>query len=89
MDPIAAAKEISNEAAQLVDTLENEKGGTTSTGSIPTYSSSTTSCEVDPETGVVTLVTKLYPGETPIPPAPEETVEEPVQETPPGQVPAQ
>jgi len=64
---LALAKEISNEAAQLAESLEAQGNG----GSTPeptNYSSSVTSCEVDPATGNITLKVTLYPGATPIEP---------------------
>lgn len=101
MDVIAQAKEISNEAAQLAESLEQTGTVPTGTTAVTQYSSSTNSCEVDPETGVITLITKLFPGDTPIVPEPAEEVTpaapvpaapaggEDGQELPPGQVPAQ
>jgi len=104
MDPIAQAKEISNEAAQLAESLEQAGQVPTGTAKVTQYSSSTNSCEVDPETGVITLTTKLFPGDAPIQPEPvpgEAEAVPPVvppaetapgegdQELPPGQVPAQ
>lgn len=70
------AKKAANEAAQAVEALEaeeaSEPGTTTGTGTTPTqYSSSVTSCTVDPVTGVISLAVDLYPGENPIVPVPE------------------
>jgi hypothetical protein len=70
MKPIDQAKQIANESNQLVESLEAETGVAVPGGQFTNYSSSTNSCTVDPETGVITLTTQLFPGDTPIEPAP-------------------
>lgn len=68
------AKKAANEAAQAVEALEAEEASEpgTTTGTTPTqYSSSVTSCTVDPVTGNISLSVELYPGNNPIVPVPE------------------
>lgn len=100
MDSIEQAKQIANESDQLVASLEAAAQAEGGTVSFPNYSSTTISCETDPDTGVVTITTKLYPGETGIAPPPGEdpsppveaapsAVEDGTEQPPPGQVPAQ
>ena len=93
------AKRIANEAAQLAETIEQEQaadgGGTTT----PTqFSSSVSSLDVDPTTGVVKIIMELTPGENPIVPIPDAAAQAqgaPVTEAPgedepqPGFAPAQ
>jgi hypothetical protein len=70
---LADAKAAANEAAKAVEALEAEEQGTTTgtgTGTVTQYSSSVTSCTVDPETGNISLSVELYPGDNPIVPVP-------------------
>lgn len=71
---LADAKQAANEAAQAVEALEAEEaaeGTTTGTPTVTQYSSSVTSCTVDPDTGNISLSVELYPGNNPIVPVPE------------------
>jgi hypothetical protein len=88
-------KQINNEVAQAIESVEAEAVDSTGAAPPPTnYSSSVTSCTVDPATGNISLSITLYPGETPINPVGMIPVgaEEPAQTLPeglpPGQVPA-
>jgi cell division septation protein DedD len=85
-DVLSEAKRIANEAGQLAEQLEAAETAA-GVGGPTNYSSSVTSCTVDPETGNVDLRITLYPGDTPINPAPEGEREDTPVEVPPSEVP--
>lgn len=63
------AARIAAEAAQLAEQLAaQDTGGTPAPAT--DYSSSVSSVSVDPDTGAITTILVLYPGDTPIEPAP-------------------
>lgn len=97
-ESITQAKARLNQAQQDLETLEAAESEAPTQPSA--YSSTVSSCEVDPETGNIQISLTLYPGDYPVtpPPAPGENADsepedvpaqESVQELPPGQVPAQ
>lgn len=70
-DVLEEAKRIANEAAQLAEQIETSQASSGTVTPAPTnYSSSVSSCTVDPDTGDVTVTLTLYPGDKPITPPP-------------------
>jgi len=83
------AARIAAEATQLAEQLASVTQGDNPPAPA-NYSSSVSSTTVDETTGVITLQVVLYPGDTPIEPAPENPPSEAAQEAAAaGQVPAE